>query len=263
MIWSRGGHAKKSLLDTSRRQVGAFVAYWLAHRYSVLFYALFLTLIAFPLLAALGLDLTPLFGFVSLSLAVALIGMSNRHLSRLLLALLFGLLAFLGVAGALDLHRMMPASTAALVLLGFIAGVETVGVAMKSSQVDAELLYAALSVYLLIGLLFAALHCAAALASRDAYLLPQGELISLHTGIYFSFSTQTTLGYGDFLPKSDLVRGLAMVQGILGQLYLSVMVARLVGLYVSSTARRGEDDDEVGYQQSRGKQLVNHHREKV
>ena len=124
---------------------------------------------------------------------------------------------------------------------------------MKSSQVDAELLYAALSVYLLIGLLFAALHYAVALASRDAYLLPQGELLTLHTGIYFSFSTQTSLGYGDILPKSDLARGLAMARGIIGQLYLSVMVARLVGLYVSSTARRGGDEDEAGYQQSRGK----------
>ncbi len=243
----------KSLIDTSWRQVGAFAAHWLAHRYSVLFYALSLTLIAFPLLAALGLDQTPLFVFVSLSLAVALAGMSNRHVSRLLLALLLGLLAFLGVAGALDLHRMIPASTAALVVLGFIAGVDTVRVAMKSSQVDAELLYAALSVYLLIGLLFAALHCAAALASPDAYLLPQGELLSLHTGIYFSFSTQTTLGYGDILPKSDLARGLAMVQGIIGQLYLAVMVARLVGLYVSSTARRGGDEVEAGYQQARRK----------
>ena len=232
----------RSLVATYQRQTNACAAYWLAHRYSFLFYALFLTLIASPLLAALGLDQTPLFVFVSLSLAAALFGMSSRHLSHLLLALLFALLAVLGVAGSLDLHRVVAASTAALVLLGFVAGVDTVRVAMKSSRVDAELLYAALSVYLLIGILFAVLHCAVALASRDAYVLPPGELLSLHTGMYFSFSTQTTLGYGDILPKSDLARGLAMVQGIIGQLYLSVMVARLVGLYVSDTARRDGDE---------------------
>jgi len=45
--------------------------------------------------------------------------------------------------------------------------------------------------------------------------------------------TQTTVGYGDILPKSDLARGLAMVQAVAGQLYLAVMVARLVGLYMA------------------------------
>ena len=60
--------------------------------------------------------------------------------------------------------------------------------------------------------------------------------------MYFSFSTQTTLGYGDILPKSDLARGLAMVQGIIGQLYLAVMVARLVGLYASGTTRKNGAD---------------------
>ena len=55
----------------------------------------------------------------------------------------------------------------------------------------------------------------------------------LPAGIYFSFMTQTTVGYGDILPKSDLARGLSMVQAVAGQLYLAVMVARLVGLYMS------------------------------
>ena len=77
------------------------------------------------------------------------------------------------------------------------------------------------------------LHCAVAAVWHDAYLLPEGGRLLLPAGIYFSFITQTTVGYGDILPRSDLARGLAMVQAVTGQLYLAVMVARLVGLYMA------------------------------
>jgi hypothetical protein len=40
-----------------------------------------------------------------------------------------------------------------------------------------------------------------------------------------------TLGYGDFLPKTDMARGLVVFEVIGGQLFLAVMVARLIGLY--------------------------------
>ena len=51
--------------------------------------------------------------------------------------------------------------------------------------------------------------------------------------IYYSFVTLATLGYGDFLPKSEIARGLATFEVIGGQLYLAVMVARLIGVFGS------------------------------
>ena len=125
----------------------------------------------------------------------------------------------------------------ALVILGFIAGLDAVRVAMSSMRVSGELLFAGLSVYLLVGILFAMLHCAVAALGNDAYSLPEGGRLTLPAGIYFSFMTQTTVGYGDILPKSDLARGLAMVQAIAGQLYLAVMDARQVGLYMANQKR--------------------------
>jgi hypothetical protein len=50
--------------------------------------------------------------------------------------------------------------------------------------------------------------------------------------IYYSFVTLATLGYGDFLPRTDIARGLATFEVIGGQLFLAAMVARLVGLFV-------------------------------
>jgi hypothetical protein len=51
--------------------------------------------------------------------------------------------------------------------------------------------------------------------------------------MYYSFVTLTTLGYGDIYPVSDAARILGMLEATLGQLYLVILVARLVGLYTS------------------------------
>jgi voltage-gated potassium channel Kch len=49
--------------------------------------------------------------------------------------------------------------------------------------------------------------------------------------LYFSFVTLATLGYGDIVPRADVARSLAIVEGVGGQLFLAVLVARLVSLY--------------------------------
>ena len=55
---------------------------------------------------------------------------------------------------------------------------------------------------------------------------------------YYSLVTMTTLGYGDIVPVSSAARSLATLQAVVGQLYLAVLVARLVGLHVADSARR-------------------------
>ncbi len=51
------------------------------------------------------------------------------------------------------------------------------------------------------------------------------------SAFYFSLVTLATLGYGDIVPRTDVARALAIVEGVGGQLFLAVMVARLVSLY--------------------------------
>jgi hypothetical protein len=51
--------------------------------------------------------------------------------------------------------------------------------------------------------------------------------------LYFSLATLTTLGYGDIVPTSAVSRMLASVEAVVGQLYLTVLVARLVGLHIA------------------------------
>ena len=51
--------------------------------------------------------------------------------------------------------------------------------------------------------------------------------------MYFSLVCLTTMGYGDIVPVSGLARPLAVLEGVIGQLYLAVMIARLVGLHIA------------------------------
>ena len=51
------------------------------------------------------------------------------------------------------------------------------------------------------------------------------------SAVYYSFVTLATLGYGDFLPRTEFARGIATFEVIGGQLYLAVMVARLIGAF--------------------------------
>jgi hypothetical protein len=56
------------------------------------------------------------------------------------------------------------------------------------------------------------------------------------TSVYYSFVTLATLGYGDYLPRTDIARGVATFEVIAGQLFLAVLVARLIGAFSKGRA---------------------------
>ena len=63
---------------------------------------------------------------------------------------------------------------------------------------------------------------------------PPAHPLTLADTLYFSFVTLATLGYGDLTPTGPVTRGLAIFEAIVGQLYLAILVARLVGLQTAA-----------------------------
>jgi hypothetical protein len=57
--------------------------------------------------------------------------------------------------------------------------------------------------------------------------------------LYFSFTTLTSVGYGDVVPRTNIARMLAVTEALVGQCYLLVMVSRLVGLHVAQALPAG------------------------
>ena len=64
------------------------------------------------------------------------------------------------------------------------------------------------------------------------------------TLLYFSFVTLTTLGFGDITPVSPLAQTLTWLEAVAGQLYLAILLARLVSLHVAARIHRGLDPDQ-------------------
>jgi voltage-gated potassium channel Kch len=114
-------------------------------------------------------------------------------------------------------------------LIGLLAAVAALRYAFRARTIDAEHLYAALSAYLLAGLFFGLFYWVLAQLGSGAFTT--SGTFSRMTAIYFSFVTLATIGYGDIVPRTDVARGLAIIEGVGGQLFLAVLVARLVSLY--------------------------------
>lgn len=127
----------------------------------------------------------------------------------------------------------------------------------QSQCVTNDTIFASLCVYLLLATFWMYVYSLIELKDPGAFSYSQTELAHLTqkeeglplrvmrlgappAGIefYFSVVTMTTLGYGDILPVSPAARSAATLQAVLGQLYLAVLVARLVGLHVAESARR-------------------------
>ena len=99
-------------------------------------------------------------------------------------------------------------------------------------------LWGAASAYLMIGVLWSFLYAIVERASPQSFALHGApgsmQLIEL---LYFSFSTLTTTGFGDIVALSRPARTAAMLEGIVGQLFLAILIARLVGVYPQPRAR--------------------------
>ena len=92
--------------------------------------------------------------------------------------------------------------------------------------------------YLLIGFLWATLYGLLMKVNPNAFIYSRDEMLYVH----FSFTTLTTLGYGDIVPAGRTAAILTNSEAIVGQLYLTIFVARLVGLYIVHEMRSKEKD---------------------
>jgi hypothetical protein len=119
-----------------------------------------------------------------------------------------------------------------------LAAIASVRHALRPGRVDGERILAALDAYLIVGLLFGVAFWMLDARHPGSFGGALGDgLLDLREAIYLSFVTIATLGYGDIVPVSDAARGLAIVEAVGGQMYLAVLVARLVSLYARQDAQ--------------------------
>jgi len=112
---------------------------------------------------------------------------------------------------------------------------------IDSDRADTSTIYAAMSAYLLIGATWAFFYALVDVASPGSFdfdsLTEQAALNAPHGDLrlysYYSLVTLSTLGYGDITPLSPLARSLSALEAVTGQLFIAVLLARLVGLGIA------------------------------
>lgn len=114
---------------------------------------------------------------------------------------------------------------------------------IRAGKVTADKIFAAICVYLLIGYCFGFTYALLDQIAPDSFApaLKGPDFVTRGMQLrYFSFTTLTTVGYGDVVPHSSAARTLAMLEAVTGQMYLAVLIARLVGLHIVHGLEREE-----------------------
>ena len=103
---------------------------------------------------------------------------------------------------------------------------------LNAESITNSHLFTAVSIYLLLGLVWFALYCAVVVVDPGAILIGQRELIEHRSELlYFSLATLTTLGYGDVVAARSVIAHLAVLEAATGVLYVAITVAILVASY--------------------------------
>jgi hypothetical protein len=100
--------------------------------------------------------------------------------------------------------------------------------------VTAMRIQGAIAVYLLFGIAWAHAYAIVGSTIPGSFTIPERELQLPSEWFYYSFVTLTTLGFGDIVPSHRVARALTVGEVLTGQLYLAVLIGRLVGMQISS-----------------------------
>jgi len=111
----------------------------------------------------------------------------------------------------------------------------------RQDEINREVIFGSLVVYLLMGLMWGYGYTLLEHLLPGSFTHPASlSELNLDSLDYFSFVTMTTLGYGDITPASDSARAMVMIQAVTGQVYLAVLVARLVGINIAQELKKKE-----------------------
>jgi hypothetical protein len=174
------------------------------------------------LLAFRAANLTPRLIQIASALAIA----------ALAVALLRATAGGIGDGAARCMNAALVALGPPAVAVGVVRDLRTTG------RVRMEAVFGVLSLYVLIGMAFGFVYGAIHQLGGDPFFVG-GQTATVSHCLYFSLTTLATVGYGDFVARSDLGHTLAVSEALIGQIYLVTVVS----LIVSNLGRPARRDD--------------------
>jgi voltage-gated potassium channel len=144
--------------------------------------------------------------------------------------------ALMIAAYATDLLILQYLALVAVLVFFFLTCLIAVYDVLFGGHIDINRLVGAACIYLLSGSLWGIIYFLLSVVSPASFEGIVGESMSeqLNEFTYHSFVTLTTLGYGDIVPVQPVARTLSYLEAVLGQMYLTVLVAALVGVHIAN-----------------------------
>jgi len=111
----------------------------------------------------------------------------------------------------------------------------------NENEVTFDLIMAAACTYVLIGMVWSYSYYFLEIFHPGSFKAADKPLEDLWYFYYYSFVTLTTVGYGDIVANTKPAQALTILEAIVGQLYLAILISRLVGLYSSQAQAKTEE----------------------
>ena len=108
----------------------------------------------------------------------------------------------------------------------------------RSEIINGSVVIGAFSGYFMIGVIFTFILAFLDLSFPDTLNLDMNGMDGIQNTFYFSFITLTTIGYGDFAPTSPLGQNIAILEGLIGQFYIAIIMAVIVGKFISNNSKK-------------------------
>lgn len=227
---------------STSRQINLFV---LRHRLLILLITLLLLLIGFPFVHYIHSDYFALMEFFFSMILIVGIYIVSTNRQILTVAIILAMLTFTVIAFNLLIRSRGVMIFGLTLEIAYFILTTTVIIShvLNYKRVTADKIYGAICGYLLIGIIWAMIYTLLENSFPGSFYFAHG-LTSYQPGLlnyphyfshflYLSFVTLSTLGYGDITPISSAGRILCSFEAVVGQLYVAVLIARLVGLHIS------------------------------
>lgn len=108
----------------------------------------------------------------------------------------------------------------------------------KEQEVTFDLIIGSICGYFLLGFLWASLYSLLDIFQPGSFRIPEILQAEMTSFSYYSFVTLTTLGYGDITPVSSPARSFSLLEAAAGQLYVAILISRLVGIHIVQSQKR-------------------------
>ena len=218
------------------------------HKYEILLGAQLLLSFISPLFSATPyarsvVDLAITIVFLS---AIIVIANTRKHLIIGLVLMIPSLVVIWGI----KLYHVESLETISLVgsalFFCYIAVLILIEI-FRAEMVTVNIIAAGISVYLFFGNICGFIYAIIGRIDTGAFNIPAAtasyignDVGEIGSAMYFSFVTLTTLGYGDITPVNTFARSLAFLEAAMGQIYLTVLIASLVGVHISTYSKGNE-----------------------